>query len=1056
MSDVLELFGPATRECVRGRVQQAPAAQAGGWRAGAAGQHPPVAAPPRAGKTLAAFLWALDRLAAEPKPDDPQRRCRVLYVSPLKALAVDVERNLRAADRHPPGRPGACMSRARHHRRDPVRRHAGRRARGGSSASPPDILITTPESLFLMLTSQARESLRGVETVIVDEVHAVAGTKRGAHLASPWSGSTRCFPSRPNGSACRPPCGRSTRSPGSSAASAGPGGPAPGSRRRSSSRRRPGRGLSASSAATTGPGVSGRRTARRSGRTSRSASSTWSRRTARRSSSPTPAAWPSGSPPGSTRSPTSAAPARSCPPAGACGRGGHGPGRCRVGRRPRGPVARAHHGSVSKEQRAAIEEALKAGRLPAVVATSILELGIDMGAVDLVVQVESPPSVASGLQRVGRAGHQVGAVSRGVLFPKYRGDLVQTAVVAERMREGADRGHALPAQPARRARPAGRRDGGDGRVGRRRPARRGQRARARNACPQSGVRGGARHAGRPLPERRVRRAAAAARVGPGRRHAHRPPRRPAAGGDQRRHDPRPRAVRRLPRRREAAARGSASSTRRWCTSRGSATCSLSVRPAGGSRTSPTTGCSSRRRPASRAAAVLEGRRAGPAGRAGRGARRVLRELSASVAGGGPRRARPPGWTSGRPTTCWPTCRAARGDRVTCPTTGRSLVERFRDELGDWRVAIHSPFGAQVHAPWALAIGGAAAGAVRRRRAGDARRRRHRAAPARHDRRGRRPGRRAGRVRARRGRAAGHRRGRRLGAVRLPVPRVRGPRAAAPPRRDPGRRTPLWQQRQRSAQLLSVASEYGSFPIVLETMRECLQDVFDVPGLVQLMRDLAVAHGAVGRGRDAAAVALRPVAAVRLRRRSSSTRATRRWPSDGRRRCPWTPRCSPSCSARGHGELRELLDLDAMESLARSCSGSRRPAGPRRRGRRRPVAHPRPAVDRRGGRARRDDRLAGRPGGGPAGDPGPGRRRGALGGGRGRGRLRDALGAPLPVGVPEAFLEPVATRSATWSPVTRAPTCRSTPARWPALDSAWVSPWSSTRSGARRRRAGGGG
>ena len=128
-------------------------------------------------------------------------------------------------------------------------------------------------------------------------------------------------------------------------------------------------------------------------------------------------------------------------------------------------IARAHHGSVSKEQRALIEEELKAGRLPAVVATSSLELGIDMGAVDLVVQVESPPSVASGLQRVGRAGHQVGAVSRGVIFPKYRGDLVQTAVVAERMRERGDRGAAVSAQPARRARPAGRRDGRDGRRG---------------------------------------------------------------------------------------------------------------------------------------------------------------------------------------------------------------------------------------------------------------------------------------------------------------------------------------------------------------------------------------------------------------------------------------------------------------------------------------------------------------------------------------------------------------------------------------------------------------
>ena len=123
-------------------------------------------------------------------------------------------------------------------------------------------------------------------------------------------------------------------------------------------------------------------------------------------------------------------------------------------------IARAHHGSVSRQERSEIEEGLKAGRLPAVVATSSLELGIDMGAVDLVIQVESPPSVASGLQRVGRAGHNVGDISRGVVFPKSPGDLVQAAVVAEPDAGRVDRGASGPAQPARRARAAGRRDGG--------------------------------------------------------------------------------------------------------------------------------------------------------------------------------------------------------------------------------------------------------------------------------------------------------------------------------------------------------------------------------------------------------------------------------------------------------------------------------------------------------------------------------------------------------------------------------------------------------------------
>ena len=216
-------------------------------------------------------------------------------------------------------------------------------------------------------------------------------------------------------------------------------------------------------------------------------------------------------------------------------------------------VARAHHGSVSREERAQIEEALKAGRLPAVVATSSLELGIDMGAVDLVVQVESPPSVASGLQRIGRAGHKVGDVSRGVIFPKYQGDLVQSAVVARRMRGGEIESLQDAAQPARRAGPADRGDDGDGRLGRRRAGAGGPARRAVRRADPAGARGRARHAGRALPERRVRRAAAPAGLGPDHRAAARPPRRPAARRHQRRHDPRPRPVRRLPGR--VAARG---------------------------------------------------------------------------------------------------------------------------------------------------------------------------------------------------------------------------------------------------------------------------------------------------------------------------------------------------------------------------------------------------------------------------------------------------------------------------------------------------------------------
>src|ERR687894_3002963 len=180
---VLEQFGRATREWFEAAFAAPTAAQAGAWRAIGAGRNALVVAPTGSGKTLAAFLWSLDRLAGEPAPEDPKHRCRVLYVSPLKALAFDVERNLRApltGIRQAAGRLGL----------PPPDITVGMRTgdtpadeRRTFQRTPPDILITTPESLFLILTSAARESLRGIRTVIVDEVHAVAATKRGAHLA---------------------------------------------------------------------------------------------------------------------------------------------------------------------------------------------------------------------------------------------------------------------------------------------------------------------------------------------------------------------------------------------------------------------------------------------------------------------------------------------------------------------------------------------------------------------------------------------------------------------------------------------------------------------------------------------------------------------------------------------------------------------------------------------------------------------------------------------------------------------------------------------------------
>src|ERR1700758_2107133 len=182
-ADPLGGFSPATRAWFDGAFAEPTQAQTGAWRAIGQGEDTLVVAPTGSGKTLAAFLWAIDRLAATPPPEDPKRRCRVLYVSPLKALAVDIERNLRApltGIRH------AARSLGLEEPDIQVAVRTGDTAadeRRKLASKPPDVLITTPESLFLLLTSKARDSLRGVETVIVDEVHALAGSKRGAHLA---------------------------------------------------------------------------------------------------------------------------------------------------------------------------------------------------------------------------------------------------------------------------------------------------------------------------------------------------------------------------------------------------------------------------------------------------------------------------------------------------------------------------------------------------------------------------------------------------------------------------------------------------------------------------------------------------------------------------------------------------------------------------------------------------------------------------------------------------------------------------------------------------------
>ena len=550
--DVLERFSPATADWFRGAFAAPTEAQRGAWEAISSGRHTLVVAPTGSGKTLSAFLWALDRLATSDPPGGQRRRCRVLYVSPLKALAVDVERNLRSplvGIGHAATRLGVPVPQVRVAVRSGDTPASDRRA---FARAPADILITTPESLFLLLTSSAREALAGVETVIVDEVHAVAGTKRGAHLAVTLERLDALLerPAQRIGlSATVRPVDEVARflaggrpvdivSPPSHKAwdlqvvvpvpdmselgqpTADLSGPAAGEPPRAS----------------IWPHVEERIAdlvaAHRSTLVFANSRRLAERLTARLNEIQA----------ARLDMPADGEPA---PPAQVMAQSGASHGAPAV-------LARAHHGSVSKEQRAIIEDDLKAGRLPAVVATSSLELGIDMGAVDLVVQVESPPSVSSGLQRVGRAGHQVGAVSRGVMFPKFRGDLVATAVVVERMRAGAIEALRVPANPLGRARPAGRRHVRARRlVGRRAGAAHPPGGAVQRPHP-AGARGCSGHALGALPLRRVRRAAPARRLGPGRRHALGAARRAAAGRHLGRHHSRPRPVCRVPRLRRRA------------------------------------------------------------------------------------------------------------------------------------------------------------------------------------------------------------------------------------------------------------------------------------------------------------------------------------------------------------------------------------------------------------------------------------------------------------------------------------------------------------------------
>src|SRR5271163_3030020 len=453
----LELFHPITAKWFRAAFDAPTAPQVEGWPAIARGESTLILAPTGTGKTLAAFLWCLDRLMVQTAGDEG-RGCRVVYLSPLKALAADVERNLRSplvGIANMAKREGVAV------RMPEISMRTGdtsQKERARFRKHPGDILITTPESLYLLLTSEAGESLRSVETVIVDEIHALVPSKRGAHMAlslERLEALTGRKLQRIGLSATQRPLEEVARFLGGADAG-GQQVSEPAGERIGDLAGGDAFGVGGALMGAVGDGGAGAEVGagaplyRRVTVVNAGARKLLELKVevpvedmARLGEIEEQPSGPASQGPKRTSIWQSIHPrlleiiqARTSTLIFVNAR--------RVAERLAGaindlagePIARAHHGSLAATQRTEIEELLKAGQIKALVATSSLELGIDMGAIDLVIQIEAPPSVASGMQRIGRAGHQVGAPSNGIIFPKYRADLIACAAVTRAMHEG--------------------------------------------------------------------------------------------------------------------------------------------------------------------------------------------------------------------------------------------------------------------------------------------------------------------------------------------------------------------------------------------------------------------------------------------------------------------------------------------------------------------------------------------------------------------------------------------------------------------------------------------
>ncbi|WP_307372878.1 ATP-dependent helicase [Microbacterium sp. W4I4] len=870
MPDVLERFTPATQDWFRGAFDAPTPAQAGAWEAISAGRNALVVAPTGSGKTLSAFLWAIDRTFREKaalrqaqEPRGAEAGTRVLYISPLKALGVDVERNLRS--------PLIGIGQSARRLGLPVPSVTVGVRSGDTTASdrrklvsaPPDILITTPESLYLMLTSRAGETLRDVHTVIIDEVHAVAATKRGAHLAVSLERLDALrtargaeYPAQRIGlSATVRPIDEVARFLGGSApvdivapravktfelgvvvpiddmrnpppppgaAAADPDEPAEYTE------------VTGSVWPHVEEAIVDKVLENRSTIVFANSRRLAERLTGRLNeiySERIGVALPESAGPPAARAPAAEAPGGANAPSG--GAVGAAQAGSTAGADP--VLAKAHHGSVSKEQRAIVEEELKSGILRCVVATSSLELGIDMGAVDLVIQVEAPPSAASGLQRIGRAGHQVGEISRASMFPKQRGDVLHTAIVAERMLKGQIEAISVPRNPLDIL---------------------AQQTVAACALEPISVEEWYETVRRSAPFQTLPRSAYEATLDllagkyPSDEFAELRPR-VVWDRDAGTLTGRPGAQR------IAVTSGGTIPDRGLFgvfvagETTGARVGELDEEMVYESRVGDvfTLGTTSWRiaeithdrvnvipaygQPGK--VPFWHGDGLGRPFELGEALGRFSREVSTATPAKAQQRLIDAGLDERARDNLIGYLTEQREATGTLPTDRTLTVERGHDEVGDWRVILHSPYGMKVHAPWALAVNAR----VRERLGVEG------SAVASDD-----------GIIVRIPDADAEPPGADLfvfdadeleqivtsevGGSALFASRFResAARALLMPRMNPNKRTPLWQQRQRSAQLLEVARRHPTFPVILETLREVLQDVYDLPSLRRLITDVS--------------------------------------------------------------------------------------------------------------------------------------------------------------------------------------------------------------------------